>query len=89
MLYGTLADFAPTPDDVIPDRELIELLEELSCHPKIDLAIVSGRRLAHIEKLVPISSFWLAGSYGLELRTPTGERLHRADHQKLLPLSSL
>ena len=82
---GTLADFAPTPDDVIPDRELIGLLEELSGHPKIDLAIVSGRRLAHIEKLVPIPGVWLAGSYGLELRTPMGEHLHRADHQQLRP----
>jgi trehalose 6-phosphate phosphatase len=82
---GTLADFAPTPDDVFPDQELIRLLKELSSHPKIDLAIVSGRRLAHIEKLVPISSVWLAGSYGLELRTPMGERLYRADYQQLRP----
>lgn len=82
---GTLADFAPTPDDVFPDQELIGLLKELSSQPKIDLAIVSGRRLAHIEKLVPISGIWLAGSYGLELRSPTGERLHRADYQQLRP----
>jgi trehalose-phosphatase len=61
------------------------LLKELSNQPKIDLAIVSGRRLAHIEKLVPISGVWLAGSYGLELRTPTGERIHQADYQRLRP----
>ena len=82
---GTLADFAPTPDEVYPDPELIGLLNELSVQPKIDLAIISGRRLAHIEKLVPISGVWLAGSYGLELRTPKGEHLHRADYQQLRP----
>jgi trehalose 6-phosphate phosphatase len=82
---GTLADFAPTPDDVFPDPDLINLLQKLSTLSKIDLAVISGRRLAHIEKLVPISDVWLAGSYGLELRTPLGERLQRADYQQLRP----
>jgi trehalose 6-phosphate phosphatase len=82
---GTLADFAPTPDDVIPDPELIALLQNLVEHPKIKLAIISGRRLAHIEKLVPLPGVWLAGSYGLEMRTPTGEHLHRADYAALRP----
>jgi len=82
---GTLADFAPTPDDVIPDPELIALIEALIHHPKFSLAIISGRRLAHIEKLVPLLGIWLAGSYGLELRTPDGEHLKRADYNTLRP----
>jgi trehalose 6-phosphate phosphatase len=82
---GTLADFAPTPDDVIPDPELIALLQELARHPKIRMAIISGRRLAHIKKLVPISGIWLAGSYGLEMRTPNAQPLQRADFEQLRP----
>lgn len=82
---GTLADFAPTPDDVIPDPELIALLRNLTKHPKIKLAIISGRRLAHIEKLVPLPGIWLAGSYGLEMRTPSGTHVHRADYEALRP----
>jgi trehalose 6-phosphate phosphatase len=82
---GTLANFAPTPDDVIPDPELIALIQSLAKHPKIKLAIISGRRLAHIEKLVPLSEIWLAGSYGLEMRTPTGDYLHRADYENVRP----
>ncbi len=82
---GTLADFAPTPDHVIPDPDLIALLENLADHPKIKPAIISGRRLSHIEKLVPLPRIWLAGSYGLEMRTPTGENLHRADYESLRP----
>lgn len=82
---GTLADFAPTPDDVLPDPQLIALLEDLTHHPKINPTIISGRRLAHIEKLVPISGIWLAGSYGLEMRTPKGEYLHRADYTHIRP----
>ena len=82
---GTLADFAPTPDDVIPDPELIALIKKLVNHPKLSLAIISGRRLAHIEKLVPLSGIWLAGSYGLEMRAPHGEHLHRANYGSLRP----
>jgi trehalose 6-phosphate phosphatase len=82
---GTLADFAPTPDDVYPDPELITLIQKLAEHPKIKLAIISGRRLSHIEELVPLSGIWLAGSYGLEMRTPAGEHVHRADLKTLRP----
>jgi trehalose-phosphatase len=82
---GTLADFARSPDEVLPDSALIELLKKLCDHPQISLAIISGRRLAHIEKLVPLSGVWLAGSYGIELRTPKGQYLHRTDFDRLRP----
>ncbi len=82
---GTLADFAPTPDDVFPDPDLIALIQKLSNHPQISLAIISGRRLAHIEKLVPLPGIWLAGSYGLELRTPSGKHLQRDNYEELRP----
>jgi trehalose-phosphatase len=82
---GTLADFAPTPDDVIPDPALIALIQKLVRHPKISVAIISGRRLAHIEKLLPLPGIWLAGSYGLEMRTPAAEHLQRADYEDLRP----
>ena len=42
---GTLAEFAPNPDIVLPDDELIQLLTRLKANPKVDLAVVSGRRL--------------------------------------------
>jgi len=82
---GTLADFSPTPDDVFPDATLIALLKDLADHPRFSLAIISGRRLSHIEKLLPIESVWLAGSYGLEMRLPTGEYLQREDYDVFRP----
>jgi trehalose 6-phosphate phosphatase len=82
---GTLAEFAATPDEIIPDAALITLIEEIANHPKLDVAIISGRRLAHIEKLLPIGDIWLAGSYGLEMRMPSGEYLQRADFEQLRP----
>jgi trehalose 6-phosphate phosphatase len=82
---GTLADFAPTPDIVLPDDVLIELIGNLANAPKFDIAIISGRRLSHIEKLMPIEGIWLLGSYGLEMRLPSGEYLYRANFNDLRP----
>lgn len=82
---GTLADFSPTPDDVLPDDALITLIEKLAKAPKFDIAIMSGRRLSHIEKLLPIEGIWLAGSYGLEMRLPSGEYLYRAEFNSIRP----
>ena len=82
---GTLADFAPTPDHVIPDPELIGLIRKLAHHPKIRIAVISGRRLSHIEKLVPVEGIWLFGSYGLEMRLPSGERIQRAAYPSIRP----
>ncbi|MGD9048934.1 MAG: trehalose-phosphatase, partial [Anaerolineae bacterium] len=49
---GTLADFAPTPEHVLPDPALIALLGELVRQPWLRVAVVSGRRLGHVQKLV-------------------------------------
>jgi trehalose 6-phosphate phosphatase len=69
---GTLADFAPTPEDVIPDPVLIDLIRRLAQHPKIRVGVISGRRLAQIRELLPVPESWLAGTYGIELLTPEG-----------------
>jgi trehalose 6-phosphate phosphatase len=80
---GTLADFAPTPDDVYPDQTLIELLTRLAAHPRLRVTIISGRRLGHIEKLVPLSNVLLAGTYGIELQLVTGEKIDRLAYEKV------
>ncbi|MBN1668051.1 MAG: trehalose-phosphatase [Anaerolineales bacterium] len=82
---GTLADFAPTPDDILPDDDLISLIGSLAELPRTQVGVLSGRRLAHIEKLLPLESIWRAGSYGLELRLPGGERLERLPFDQVRP----
>jgi trehalose 6-phosphate phosphatase len=82
---GTLADFAPTPDHILPDPALIALLERLSQRPGLRVSVVSGRRLAHIQKLLPIPGLLLAGSYGLELCTPQGECQYPLDYDDVRP----
>jgi trehalose-phosphatase len=82
---GTLAGFAPTPDVIITDPELIDILTRLENHPHFQPAIISGRRLNHILSLVPIPGILLAGTYGIELRTPQGKRINRLDYSRIRP----
>lgn len=82
---GTLADFAKTPDDIHPDKKLIDLLQTLIDNPRIEPAIISGRRLGHIQQLIPLSGLWLAGTYGIELQAPDGSLINRADYQQVRP----
>jgi len=82
---GTLADFAPTPEHVTLDPELVNLLTRLARHPRIRVAVISGRRLAHVETLVPVPGILLAGTYGIELRTPEGERIDRVAYDAIRP----
>jgi trehalose-phosphatase len=82
---GTLADFAPTPEEVTPDPALEALLARLEQEPRIRPAILSGRRLSHVQKLVPVPGILLAGTYGLELQTPQGERIDRLPFAEIRP----
>jgi trehalose 6-phosphate phosphatase len=83
---GTLADFAPAPDDVRPDPKIIRLLFELSDNPAIRVTILSGRRLEHIRRLLPICGICLAGTYGVELLTSTGKVIQRVDYDSVRPV---
>jgi len=82
---GTLAEFAPNPDIVLPNDELIQLLTRFNAHPRVDLAVVSGRRLGHIRNLVPVAGIWLAGSYGVEMITPSGKEIDLLNYDELRP----
>jgi trehalose 6-phosphate phosphatase len=82
---GTLADFAPTPEHVNPDPEVIDLLARLAGLPRFRVSVVSGRRLGHVEKLVPVAGVLLAGTYGVELRLPDGERVDRVSYESVRP----
>ncbi|MBI9047014.1 MAG: trehalose-phosphatase [Anaerolineaceae bacterium] len=83
---GTLADFAPTPDEIYPDHQLIDLLKQLMSNTRIDVAIISGRRLSHIKKLVPLKGILLAGTYGIEILFPDGGQIDRVDFQEIRPI---
>lgn len=83
---GTLADFAPTPDIIAPDPQLIGLLVRLARRNGLRLGIISGRTLDHIRALAPVPGIWLAGTYGLELQSPSGERTDQLDYPAVRPI---
>jgi trehalose 6-phosphate phosphatase len=83
---GTLSDFAPNPDVVEPKPVIVELIKRLSLHPQLRVSVISGRRLDHVKKLVPISGILLAGSYGIEICTQEGEEIYRADFGLIRPV---
>lgn len=82
---GTLAEFAPTPDEIHPDPELIALLERLKNHQHLQVAVISGRRLSHIRTLIPIPGITLAGTYGIELIDQSGTQINRVDFEAIRP----
>lgn len=83
---GTLAEFAPTPDHIEPDPQIFQLLEELAASPHIRVTVLSGRRLEHIQKLLPVPGIFLAGSYGIELQTPKSKMMQRVEYDEIRPL---
>lgn len=83
---GTLADFTPTPDTLLPDKELIELLQRLATFPGVlRIAVLSGRRFSHIQALLPVPGILLAGNYGIEFQTWEGERVRLVDFDQQRP----
>jgi trehalose 6-phosphate phosphatase len=82
---GTLAEFAPTPDIILPDQRLITLVNQLATIAQNRVTILSGRRLAHIQDLLPLTGIMMAGSYGLELQLADGRLVHRVAYDSIRP----
>lgn len=73
---GTLAEIAPTPDDARLSEAMEAALHQVRERLGGRLAIISGRSVAVLERLVPVPGLALAGVHGLEIRHGDG-RLDR------------
>lgn len=82
---GTLADFAPTPETINPDPQIIALLTRLVSKPDVRVAIISGRRLRDVQTLTQVPGLYLAGTYGIQLLTPEGELIQRVILETIRP----
>lgn len=69
---GTLIDIARTPDAVHVDMALLELIARLFQECSGALALVSGRSISDLEKLLGVTRLPLAGQHGLERRDAAG-----------------
>ncbi len=69
-LDGTLIDIAPTPDAVIIPSDLKPLLTDVSARLGGALAIVTGREVKFIDKIVGDAVGAIGGTHGGEMRMP-------------------
>jgi len=67
---GTLTPIVSHPEKAILSEETKALLLALKKNPKFLLAIVSGRSLKDIRKLVGLKKIYYIGNHGLEIFTP-------------------
>lgn len=72
-LDGTLAPIVSRPDQVMPDARRTSLLEHLCRGLHGRLAVVSGRTLADLDRILEHRVDALAGVHGLTRRTGAGE----------------
>lgn len=70
---GTLAEIAPTPDEVRVDPRVAELMTRWSQRLDGAVAVVSGRPLVQLIRLLRPYHGAISGIYGLERRLPGGK----------------
>ncbi len=74
---GTIAEIAPRPELAAVPNELRPILAVLSDALDGAVALVSGRTIADIDRMLPWANLAVAGTHGLERRRP-GERVASA-----------
>ncbi|MBU4346356.1 MAG: trehalose-phosphatase [Candidatus Omnitrophica bacterium] len=67
---GTLTPIVNSPAQAVIPVKIKELLSRLSQNPGCKLAIISGRALGDIKKMVGLENIIYAGNHGLELEGP-------------------
>ncbi len=72
-LDGTLAPIMPRPEDVIAEPALTALLCEVDRRLGGRIAVVSGRTIADVDRILQGACSTVAGVHGLERRTATGQ----------------
>jgi trehalose 6-phosphate phosphatase len=82
-LDGTLAPIAARPQDVRPDRRRTRLLARLGERLQGRLAVVSGRTLADVDRILDGAVRAVAAVHGLVVRGPDGVVETHAAHPQL------
>jgi trehalose 6-phosphate phosphatase len=82
-LDGTLAPIAAVPDAVGPDPRRTKLIRELAARLGGRVAVVSGRSVADVDRILEGAAPTVAGVHGLDLRLAGGVRETAAAHPAL------
>jgi trehalose 6-phosphate phosphatase len=81
---GTLVELAPTPDGVLVQPRVIDLLTELRSLTNGAVAIVSGRGIDSIDAFLGIADLPIAGLHGAERRDANGDTQRIGFHDERL-----
>src|SRR5258707_13793727 len=82
-LDGTLAPIAARPQDVRPDPRRTSLLERLAGPLDGRLAVISGRTLADVDRILEGCVTAVAAGHGLVRRDPAGVLYETPPHPEL------
>ncbi len=69
---GTLSPIASHPDLAVIPPETKKVLERLAKNPDVFIAIISGRSVDNVKKMVGIEGITYAGNHGLEIHHADG-----------------
>lgn len=79
---GTLAPIAPHPDLAVLPPETKGVIQRLSNHSDVFVAVISGRNVENVKKMVGIDGITYAGNHGLEILHADGSKfVHPMPHQ--------
>jgi trehalose 6-phosphate synthase/phosphatase len=67
---GTLVGFKDKPVDAAPDKELYEILDQLSANPKNEVVLISGRDKETFTKWFGNKNYTLIVEHGVWIKTP-------------------
>ncbi|SIT49106.1 trehalose-6-phosphate phosphatase, biosynthetic [Paraburkholderia ribeironis] len=81
---GTLVEIAPTPDGVLVQPRVIELLTELRTLTNGAVAVVSGRGIDSIDGFLSLPDLPIAGLHGAERRDANGDTQRIGFHDERL-----
>jgi trehalose-phosphatase len=81
---GTLTPIVERPEDALLADEVRGTLKELARHCTV--AVISGRDLADVQKLVDLTDIYYAGSHGFDIAGPEGKRLVHQLGEEFLPV---
>ncbi len=65
---GTLTPIAPTPDQAVLSPDTKKVLQKIIKCPKVHTAIVSGRSLEDVRRLIGIKDLIYIGNHGFEIK---------------------
>jgi trehalose-phosphatase len=73
---GTITPIVSEPKQAILDRDFKNLLREISRKKKFTVAVISGRALGDIKRMVGLKNIFYAGNHGFEIEGPGLKFIH-------------